>query len=89
MKRKHAYEAIKAILAAIDDDELPKPDRMLEHEEGTTVAWFSGTGRHLGSAKRNGVREPLIYRDRAAHEAIELEAICRLDRAHMETEAHA
>lgn len=81
MKQKHAFEAIKAILAAIDDDELPKPSKT-EQDDGRTLVWFGGMGRYLGSAKRNGVLEPLIYRDKAAHEAIELEAIYRLDVKH-------
>lgn len=81
MKRKHAFEAIKAILAAIDDDELPAPSK-LEQDGDTTIAWFGGCGRHLGSARRNGVLEPLIYRDRGASEAIELEAVYRLDVKH-------
>lgn len=85
MKREHAFEAIKAILAAVEDEELPKPSKV-EKESGRTLVWFGGHGRYLGSAKRNGEREPLIYRDKAAHEALELEATYRLDAAH-ETEA--
>jgi len=87
MKREHAYEAIKAILAAIDDDELPKPDKLEKGDDGKTVVWFGGMGRILGSGKRNGRREPLIYHERAASDAIQLEAIYRLDRAHLEAEA--
>lgn len=86
MKRKHAYEAIKAILAAIDDDELPKPDKIEKGEDGKTVVWFGGHGRVLGSGMRNGRREPLIYHDRAASEAIQHESVYRLDRDHMEAE---
>ena len=37
MKRKHAFEAIKAILAAIDDDELPKPSKIEQDEDRTVV----------------------------------------------------
>ena len=86
MKRKHAYEAIKAILAAIDDDEMPKPDKV-ERDGEKTVVWFGGMGRILGSAKRNGEREPLIYRDRAASDAIQMEAVYRVDLAHMQNKA--
>lgn len=87
MKRKHAYEAIKAILATIDDDELPKPDKVKKEEDGRTVVWFGGMGRVLGSGTRNGRREPLIYHERAASDAIQLEAVYRLDVAHLESEA--
>lgn len=83
MKRKHAYEAIKAILAAIDDDEMPPPDK-IERDGEKAVVWFGGMGRVLGSAKRNGESEPLIYRDRAASDAIQTEAIYRLDLAYMQ-----
>jgi hypothetical protein len=78
MKREHAYEAIKAILAAIDDDEISQPSK-IEQDGDQTVVWFGGTGYHLGSAKRNGKHEPLIYRDRAAWQALDLEAVCRID----------
>ena len=78
MKRKHEYEAIKAILAAIDDDQMPATTKVRNRPD-ETVVWFGGMGRALGSAKRDGRNEPLIYRDRAAHQAIELEAVCRLD----------
>ena len=88
MKRKHAFEAIKAILAAIDDDEMPNPSKV-EQDGERTVVWFGGLGRYIGSATRNGEREPLIYRDRAAQEAIELEAVYRIDLAHMGNEATA
>jgi hypothetical protein len=81
MKREHAFEAIKAILSAIDDDELPKPSK-IEQDEGRTVVWFGGMGRYLGSAKRNGELEPLIYRERGVNEAIDHEAIYRIDRQH-------
>lgn len=86
MKRKHAYEAIKAILAAIDDDEMPKPDK-IERDGEKAVVWFGGMGRVLGSARRNGEWEPLIYRDRAASDAIQTEAICRLDAEQMQKAA--
>lgn len=84
MKREHAYEAIKAILAAIDDSELPKPDK-IETTENGTYAWFGGTGRGLGLAKsrRNGgewQRDPIITRESGARDAIEREAVYRLDR---------
>lgn len=88
MKREHAYEAIKAILAAIDDDELPTPSRVEMHE-GVQVVWINGIGRHIGSGKRNGRREPLIYRDSAARKAIDEEAFCRIDIADMKAEATA
>lgn len=83
MKRKHAYEAIKAILAAIDDSEIPAPDK-LKSEDGRVVAWFGGMGYYLGSAKRNGALEPMIHRDNAATKAIIGEAVYRLDKAHSE-----
>ena len=74
MKQQHALEVIKAILAAIDDDELPKPSKV-EQDEDRTVVWFGGMGRYLG-----GAPEPLVYRERGAHEAIEHEAVYRIDR---------
>ena len=81
MKASEARAAIRAILAAVDDEELPKPTKT-EKESGETVIWFGGRGRYLGSAKRNGESDPDVYRDMAARDAIELEATYRLDLAH-------
>ena len=78
MKREHAFEAIKAILAAIDDDELPEPSKV-DQDGQRTVVWFGGLGHYLGSATRNGEHEPMIYRDKAARQALDLEAVCRID----------
>lgn len=86
MNRNQAAAAIKAILAAMDDDELPQPSK-IEKEDGRSLVWFGGHGRYLGSAKRNGEHEPLIYRDRAVMEALELEATYRLDLAHQKNAA--
>lgn len=85
MTREQAAAAIRAILAAVPDDELPKPK--IEKRDGETIAWFGGLGRNLGSAKRGGVRRPENYRDDAVRTAFENEATYRLDLAHLATEA--
>jgi hypothetical protein len=36
----------------------------------------------LGSATRNGTLDPTVYRDNGAREAIELEAVYRIDLKH-------
>lgn len=80
MDIKAAQEAIKAILAAIPDDALPEFDRV---EIGSTwgpCVWWGGTGRHLGSSKRNGERYPIGYRESGAWAAIEHEMAYRADR---------
>lgn len=80
MTLKAARAAIEAILAAIPDEELPEFDRVEYGEDGRATVWWGGTGRILGSAKSNGVRDPLIYRRGASSEAIELEMVHRADR---------
>lgn len=78
MNIKEAQVAIDAILRAIDDDELPTPDKV-ERRDGSTIVWFGGMGRHIGTAKRNGAREPDIYRREGIHDAIQCEAVARID----------
>lgn len=90
MKLESAREAIRAILAAIPNEELPKPDKTEEYD-GKTVAWFSGHGYTLGSARKRMTggkweRSPEIYRDDAVREAIEHEAAYRIDLKHLEGE---
>lgn len=80
MKIKAAREAIEAILAAIPDEELPEYDRVEHDRDGRVTVWRGGSGRTLGSAKRNGVREPLVYRSSASWDAIEGEMAYRADR---------
>ncbi|SEE83388.1 hypothetical protein SAMN04489740_2717 [Arthrobacter alpinus] len=84
MKYETAVEAIKAILAAVPDDELPKPSKIKKSAEGTPVVWFGGRGYHLGSAtsSRNGgekKRNPLNYRNHAVYDALIGETVTRLD----------
>jgi hypothetical protein len=74
-----ARTAIEAILAAIPDSNLPEFDRV-EMDGDTPIVWCGGSGRHLGSAKRNGIREPSVYRSRASWEAIHGEMVYRADR---------
>ena len=88
MNLKDARSAIGAILASIDDAEMPTPTRS-EESEGITVVWFGGLGYHLGSAKRGGVRAPENYHRQAVDAAIEHEAVFRLDRKHLATEGAA
>lgn len=81
MKIKAARAAIEAILASIPDEELPKFDRTeIDGKSGMPVVWWGGTGRHLGSAKRGGVRDPEIYRRDASWSAIENEMAYRADK---------
>ena len=79
MDIKQARAAIEAILEAIPDDKLPDFDKV-EHRDGTVIVWWGGKGSHLGSAKSNGERDPLIYRRRGSWDAIEAEMTCRADR---------
>ena len=84
MNIKEAQDAIKAILAAIPDHELPKFDSVEIDADGTPIVWWGGRGHHLGSAKRNGERYPLSYRNSAAWEAIEGEMTYRADQRLLE-----
>lgn len=82
-----AEAAIRAILAALPDSELPKG--RTEKEGDSTLVWFGGHGYHLGSAKKRKAggewtRNPETYRDDAVREAIEHEAVYRLDLKHLE-----
>lgn len=84
MNYQEAYEAILAILDQVDDASLPKGK--VEHRSDSTVIWFGGTGRHLGSARRNGVPDPTVYHAVAARTALELEAVYRADLAYSKGE---
>lgn len=75
-----ARAAIEAIVAAIPDDELPQFERVEHGVDGKITVWNGGTGHTLGSATRNGQREPLVYRDRGSWHAIEAEMTYRADR---------
>lgn len=83
MKIKEARNAIEAILASIPDSELPKFDKV-EQREGRTIVWWGGTGRHLGTAKARGVRDPLVHRRTGSWDAIEAEMTCRADSRFLE-----
>jgi len=88
-----AYEAealIIAILEQVDDAHLP--EGKLEHtNDGKTILWFGGHGRHLGSATsgdprtNQARRDPEVYRRDAARNALELEAVYRADLALLES----
>lgn len=80
MDIKTARKAIEAILAAIPDDKLPEFDRVELGANGKVIAWWGGSGRHLGSATRNGRRCPKVHRRRASWEAIEGEMVYRADK---------
>lgn len=84
---KAAQEAIEAILAAIPDEALPEFDRVefdapsrFPERLGMPVVWWGGSGHVLGTAKRNGKRDPLVYRTSAAWDAIQAEMCVRADR---------
>lgn len=79
MNIKEARAAIEAILDAIPDSELPKFDKIEPDEKYGAVAWWGGHGYHLGSAKRNGKRDPENYRRGASWSAIEQEMVYRAD----------
>ena len=79
MDIKQARAAIEAILEAIPDSELPDFDKV-EHRDDAVIVWWGGQGSHLGSAKSNGERDPLIYRRRGSWDAIEAEMTYRADR---------
>lgn len=74
-----AHKAIEEILASIEDPYLPEFSRVETDKDGMPVVWWASMGHHLGHAKRNGVREPLVYRSGAATNAIRGEMICRAD----------
>jgi len=80
---KEAQTAIKAILEAIPDEELPEFDRV-EIEDGKAVVWWGGTGHILGSAHRGKQRHPGTYRDNGAWAAIEAEMTYRADKRLLE-----
>jgi len=80
MNITEARTAIEAILEAIPDAELPDFDKVEIETDGSVIAWWGGSGRHLGSAKRNGKRDPLIYRRDGSRQAIQLEMTYRADR---------
>lgn len=75
-----ARQAIEAILDAIPDSELPEFERVEMRGDDMPCVWFGGTGRHLGSAKRGGQRDPSVYRQDASWKAIEMEMTYRADR---------
>lgn len=79
MDIKTARAAIEAILAAIPDEELPAFDRVEYGPDGMPLVWWGSTGRHLGSAKSGGHRDPLSYRRSGSWAAIEHEMTYRAD----------
>lgn len=80
MNIEEARAAIEAILASIPDDELPAFDRIEQRDDGKVVAKWGGTGYYLGTAKRNGNRDPSVHREDASNEAIVLEMVYRADK---------
>lgn len=84
MNLKEARAAIEEILDSIPDKYLPAFDRVEVREDGTTCVWYGSHGRHLGSAKSNGKRDPSIYRSSASWDAIEGEMVHRADRKFLE-----
>ena len=78
MNFREAVIAIEEILKSIPDSELPKFDKV-EMEDGLPIVWWASSGYHLGKTTRNGKREPLVYRQNAATDAIEGEMIYRAD----------
>jgi hypothetical protein len=89
MKYRQAAKLIAVILEAVDDDELPKP-KLEENGDGTTIAWFGGYGRNLGSAKDGwGERKPEVHRTHGILDAMQGEAVYRLDRKLLKKERKA
>jgi len=76
---QEARAGIEAILAAIDDEELPEFDRVEVDDDGKAVVWWGGEGRVLGSATSGGKRDPLSYRRSASWSAIQMEMTYRVD----------
>jgi hypothetical protein len=85
-KYESTVDQIEEILAAIPDDELPKP-RVVVNPDGTSTAWFGGQGHVLGTARNGDVRDPLLHRRRGTRDAIEQEAVYRLDLASLAEES--
>lgn len=88
MGYEQAKDVIVAVLASLPDEALPEPDR-IEHDGEKRIAWFGDSGYHIGSAKRrqadgSWVRSPESRRSSAAGQALEREAMARIDRADME-----
>lgn len=85
MNIKQARAAIEAILEAIPDSELPDFDKVeIDNRRGETLVWWGGSGRVLGSATRNGERNPIQYRESGSWNAIQSEMTYRADRRFLE-----
>lgn len=84
MNIREARAAIEEILASIPDKELPLFDKIELKADGTTCVWWGGHGRILGSAKRNGERNPIQYREGGSWDAIEGEMTYRADKRYLE-----
>lgn len=83
MNIKEARAAIEGILASIPDSELPPFDKV-EERDGKTIVWWGGHGAHLGTATRNGERDPLNYRRTGSWDAVEGEMTHRADRKYLD-----
>lgn len=83
MNIKEARAAIEAILAAIDDDDLPEFDKVEidpAHNDGRPIVWWGSEGRHLGSSRTGtGERNPIGYRKSGSWAAIQGEMTYRAD----------
>jgi hypothetical protein len=77
MNRKQAESAILAILADIPDSQLPKG--RVEKRGDKTIFWFGGKGHHLGTATKNGARDPKVHRRSGLMDLLEGEATYRAD----------
>jgi hypothetical protein len=84
-----AGDAIAAILAEIPDHELPQPTRIEVNPDGTRTAWFGGLGHVLGTARSGGVRDPLLHRRGGIRDALQQEAVYRLDLASLAEESRS
>ena len=81
MNIKEAQLAIEGILASIPDGELPAFDKEEIDPDGRITVWWGGRGLILGSARRNGKRDPMNYRRSGSWDAIEGEMAYRRDAA--------
>ena len=84
MNISEARAAIEAILEAIPDDDLPEFDRVEIEADNRVCVWWGGHGHVLGTAKRDGKRRPLNYRENGSWAAIESEMTHRTDRRFLE-----
>ena len=85
MNIREAQAAIGAILDAIPDDELPKPDKVEHDDEYGPTIWWGSHGYHIAST-RTGYDEPnpIAYRRDATWKPIEMEMVYRASKEYFD-----